>query len=187
MAKPTFFDSAADFRVWLERHHATETELLVGFRKVGTGDPNMTWSQSVDEALCFGWIDGVTRRIDDATYSVRFTPRRPNSIWSAVNLRKVEALIAEARMRPAGLRVYEARNPAKEKVYSFEQERPAELDAAELAALRATAATWAYFESTPPGYRKTVIHWITTAKQPATRAKRFAQLLDACANGKRLK
>jgi uncharacterized protein YdeI (YjbR/CyaY-like superfamily) len=187
MGTPTFFDSAADFRAWLERNHATEAELLVGFRKVGTGSPNMTWPESVDEALCFGWIDGVTRRIDGSTYSVRFTPRRPNSIWSAVNLRKVEALVAEGRMRPAGLRVYEARNPAKEKVYSFEQEHPAELDAHELAALKARPATWAYFESTPPGYRKTVIHWITTAKQPATRTKRFASFLQACSEGRRLK
>jgi uncharacterized protein YdeI (YjbR/CyaY-like superfamily) len=187
MATPVFFDSAADFRAWLERHHATDTELLVGFRKVGTGKPNMTWPDSVDEALCFGWIDGVKRRIDDASYSVRFTPRRPNSIWSAVNLRKVEALIAQGRMRPAGLRVFEARNPAKERVYSFEQDAPAVLDAADLAALQANPAAWSFYESTPPSYRKTVIHWIVTAKQPATRAKRFAQLLDACAKGQRLK
>ena len=184
---PMFFDTPAAFRAWLEDHHDSAAELLVGFRKVGSGLPSMTWSESVDEALCFGWIDGVTRRIDDASYSIRFTPRRPNSIWSAVNLAKVEALIAQGRMRPAGLAVYAARNPAKERVYSFEQSEPAELAADEIAAFKAVPAAWAFFESTPPSYRRTVIHWIATAKQPATRTKRFTQLLDACASSKRLK
>lgn len=186
MAKPTFFDGAADFRASLEHHHATETELLVGFRKVSSGQPSMTWHESVDEALCFGWIDGVRKRLDDLTYTIRFTPRKANSIWSAVNLRKVEALVAEGRMRPAGLRVFEARNPAKEKVYSFEQDVPSELEASELTALKAQPQAWAYFQSIPPGYRKTVLHWIVTAKKPATRALRFASFLRACAEGKRL-
>jgi uncharacterized protein YdeI (YjbR/CyaY-like superfamily) len=181
-----YFETASGFRAWLEQHHATASELLVGFRKLGSGIPSMSWPESVDEALCYGWIDGVRRRIDDTAYSIRFTPRKPKSIWSAVNLRKVESLIAAGRMRPAGMRVYEARDAARTAVYSFEQARPAELDDAELRRFRAKAAAWAYFEACPPGYRKTVIHWIVTAKKPETRARRLQELLQACAERRRL-
>ncbi len=186
MTAPTFFASAAEFRAWLERHHETETELTVGFRKVGSGTPSMTWPESVDEALCFGWIDGVRRRIDDDSYAIRFTPRRGKSIWSAVNLGKVKSLIARGRMRPAGLRVYRERDERRTRIYSFEKESPAELDEAELLAFRKNKAAWRYFESAPPGYRKTVIHWIVTAKKPATRARRLALLVQACAEQRRM-
>ena len=183
---PHFFATAQDFRRWLHAHHTTARELIVGYHKVGSGLPSMTWPQSVDEALCYGWIDGVRRKLSDTSYTVRFTPRRPNSIWSAVNLAKVQTLIAEGRMQPAGLAVYEARNPARSSAYSFEQTAPAKLDTTELAALQQHTTAWPYFQSLPTGYRRTVTHWISSAKKSETRARRFAQLLQACIDGRRL-
>ena len=183
---PTFFDSAEHFRAWLEANHATAAELIVGFRKVGSGLPSMTWPQSVDEALCFGWIDGVTKRIDDTSYQVRFTPRRAGSIWSLVNVAKVEKLTAQGRMRPAGMAAFEARSSAKTGVYSFEQKQPIALGDAELRVFQSNQAAWTYFESTPASYRKVMTYWVISARQPATRARRLAQLIDACAEGRRL-
>jgi uncharacterized protein YdeI (YjbR/CyaY-like superfamily) len=183
---PTFFDSAEHFRAWLEANHATAAELIVGFRKVGSGLPSMTWSQSVDEALCFGWIDGVTKRIDEMSYQIRFTPRRAGSIWSLVNVAKVEKLTALGRMRPAGIAAFEARSSAKTGVYSFEQTQPIALGDAELRVFRQNKAAWNYFESTPASYRKVTTYWVISAKQPATRARRLAQLIAACAEGRRL-
>jgi uncharacterized protein YdeI (YjbR/CyaY-like superfamily) len=185
-AHAEFFPSAAAFRAWLIEHHATATELLVGYYKVGTGRPSMTWSDSVDEALCFGWIDGVRRRIDDHSYMIRFTPRRPTSIWSAVNLAKIKALTAAGRMHPAGIRAYETRQPSRLGVYSFEQAEPAAFDAAQEATFRDDAVAWAYFEQAPAGYRRTVTHWVVSAKQLATRERRLAQLMQACREGRRL-
>jgi uncharacterized protein YdeI (YjbR/CyaY-like superfamily) len=187
MTAPLWFATASAFRAWLDRHHASAGELLVGFHKVGTGRPCMTWPESVDEALCYGWIDGVRRRIDDTAYSIRFTPRRPGSIWSAVNLRKVDALIAAGRMRPAGLLAWQNRDLQRTSVYSFEQTDSAQLDDVETERFMLDAAAWTYFKSTPPGYRKTVLHWITTAKKPDTRARRLAELVAACAQGRRLR
>jgi uncharacterized protein YdeI (YjbR/CyaY-like superfamily) len=186
-ASPTFFDSAEHFRAWLEANHATAAELIVGFRKVGSGLPSMTWPQSVDEALCFGWIDGVRKRIDDASYQIRFTPRRESSIWSVVNIAKVEKLTAQGRMRPAGIAAYKARSSGKTGVYSFEQAQPVPLADAELRVFRKHKAAWTYFESTPASYRKVMTHWVASAKQPATRARRLAQLIDACTEGRLLK
>ncbi len=185
-ALPTFFASAADFRAWLEAQHASATELLVGFHKVGSGQPSMTWSESVDEALCWGWIDGVRKRIDDARYQIRFTPRRPGSIWSLVNVRKVATLIEQGRMRPAGLAAYAARSESKTGVDAFERALAAELDAAELGRFQQQPAAWDCFEATPPSCRKVVLHWVASAKQPATRARRLAQLIEACAARRRL-
>lgn len=185
-ADVVFFPNAAAFRAWLVEHHATATELLVGYYKVGTGRPSMTWSESVDEALCFGWIDGVRRRIDDASYMIRFTPRRPTSIWSAVNLAKIEVLTAAGRMQPAGVRAFEARQESRARVYSFEQATPTTFDAAQEALFRRDAAAWAYFERAPAGYRRTVTHWVVSAKQPATRERRLTQLMQACREGRRL-
>jgi uncharacterized protein YdeI (YjbR/CyaY-like superfamily) len=187
MLEPSYFASAADFRDWLTAHHDQASELLVGFRKLGSGLSSISWPESVDEALCFGWIDGVRRRIDERSYSVRFTPRRAGSIWSAVNLAKVESLIAAGRMQPAGLKAWQARDPARERVYSFEQAEVAELDPAERAQFEAKPAAWRYFESTPPGYRKTLLHWIVTAKKPETRTRRLAELIGACAEQRRLR
>jgi uncharacterized protein YdeI (YjbR/CyaY-like superfamily) len=186
MNKPTFFTDAAAFRRWLEVHVDSASELLVGFHKVDSGRPSMRWSESVDEALCFGWIDGVRRRIDESSYSIRFTPRKANSIWSAVNIAKVEALRAQGRMRPAGEAAFARRSEARSAVYAFEQPAIAELSVEELLAFQRDVVAWTYFESTPPGYRKTVLHWVTTAKKAATRADRLAKLMAACAGQRRL-
>lgn len=187
MPTPTFFPTPAAFNHWLAEHLAEATELLVGLHKVGTGQPSMTWSESVDEALCFGWIDGVRRRVDDATYTIRFTPRRRGSIWSAVNVAKVQALIAQGRMRPAGLAAFEARDEKKTAIYAFEQEHPAQFSAAELWQFKKQKAAWTFFESTPPGYREVITHWVTSAKKPETRARRLEQLIQACGEGRRLR
>lgn len=187
MNRPLFFSDAAVFRRWLQAHADSASELLVGFHKVDSGRPSMTWPESVDEALCFGWIDGVRRRIDESSYSIRFTPRKANSIWSAVNIAKVETLRAQGRMRPAGEAAFARRSEARSAVYSFEQTTVAELSAEELQSFQRNHAAWTYFEPTPPGYRKTVLHWVTTAKKAETRAERLARLVGACAQGQRLK
>jgi len=183
---PTFFADARDFRDWLASHAASETELLVGFHKVGAKRPCMSWSESVDEALCFGWIDGVRRRIDDESYSIRFTPRKPSSIWSVVNIAKMDTLRAQGKMTAAGEAAFALRSEAKSGIYSHERLDPPELSPAELARFQADAAAWAYFDTCPPGYRKTVLHWITNAKKEATRAGRLEKLMQACAAGARL-
>ncbi len=172
---PTFFEDALHFRTWLEQNHALETELVVGFRKVGSGMPSMTWPQSVDEALSFGWIDGVRKRIDDESYQIRFTPRRRESIWSLVNIAKTQELIAQRRMRPAGIAAYEARSQKKTGVYAFERERPAELAAEDVRTFKKNGAAWRYFEASAPSYRRVMTHWVVSAKQPATRAWRLDQ------------
>jgi uncharacterized protein YdeI (YjbR/CyaY-like superfamily) len=180
-----FFESAAHWREWLEEHHATADEVEVGFRRRATGLPSMTWSEAVDEALCFGWIDGVRHRVDETSYRNRFTPRRPGSNWSRVNIAKVEALIEQGRMRPAGLAAFEARREDRSGVYSFEQgERPDALPpeyARELEENAAAAEDWA---RRPPGYRRTVVHWVTSAKREETRKRRLAQLIECSAEGR---
>lgn len=185
--EPRFFATAAEFRAWLEANAATATELLVGFYKLDSGRLSMSWPESVDEALCVGWIDGVRRRIDDAAYSIRFTPRKADSIWSAVNIAKVAQLRAQGRMRPAGEAAYARRSEARSKVYSHERLSDAELSPDEARAFAAQAEAWRYFASTPPGYRRVVLHWVTSAKKAETRAARLARLVAACAAGQRLK
>lgn len=184
---PTFFPDAPAFRRWLDQHAHTARELLVGFHKVHTGRPCMTWSESVDEALCVGWIDGVRRRIDDETYSIRFTPRQPGSIWSAVNIAKVERLRNEGRMSEAGERAFAQRSEDRSVLYAYEQPVTAELTADEQTMFRREAAAWSYFEGTPPSYRKVLLHWVTSAKKPATRASRLSRLIEACGRGERLR
>jgi len=183
---PEFFPDAAAFRRWLEHSAERAVELRVGFHKIGTGMPSLTWPESVDEALCFGWIDGVRKRINEISYQIRFTPRKPDSIWSAVNVARVQALIAQGRMRPAGLAAFARRRQCKTGVYSYEQAGTSELTAGEIRGFRRNRPAWHYFEACPPGYRKTVLHWVTRAKQPATRARRLARLEAACASGQRL-
>jgi uncharacterized protein YdeI (YjbR/CyaY-like superfamily) len=183
--KPTFFATPAEFREWLERHHQSERELLVGFYKKGSGRPSITWPESVAEALCFGWIDGVRRSIDEESYSIRFTPRKKGSIWSAVNMRLVEELIRDGRMQPAGLVAWQARDPAKSAIYSFEREA-AQLDAEMEARFRQNAQAWSFWQAQPPGYRKTAAHYVTSAKRPETRAKRLQTLIDDSAAGLRI-
>lgn len=184
--EPTFFPTPADFRRWLEEHHADESELWVGFYKVGSGRPSLTWPESVDEALCFGWIDGVRKRLDGESYVIRFTPRKPTSNWSAKNLARVEELIAQGRMRPAGRKLYEARDREKQRVYSFERSREAKLDAAQEARFRANAAAWEFFQGQPPGYRRTALHWVQSAKRPETRERRLDTLIEDSAAGLRV-
>ena len=186
MTSPKFFPNPAAFRQWLEANAGERTELLVGFHKVATGRPSLSWSESVDEALCFGWIDGVRRRIDDATYSIRFTPRNPDSIWSAINIAKVEKLQSQGRMTPAGLKAFARRTEAKSAVYSHEQAEPAELTMVELRDFRRHRTAFQFFENTPPGYRQRMLHRITSAKRPETRAARLAKLIEASAAGQRL-
>ncbi len=184
--QPTFFATPAEFRQWLERHHQSERELLVGFYKKSSGRPSITWPESVAEALCFGWIDGVRRSIDDESYSIRFTPRKKGSIWSAVNMRLAEELIRDGRMQPAGLAAWEARDPAKSAVYSFEQREAAQLAPDMEARLRDNAQAWKFWQAQPPGYRKTATFWVMSAKRPETRAKRLQTLIDDSAAGLRI-
>jgi uncharacterized protein YdeI (YjbR/CyaY-like superfamily) len=184
--QPTFFATPADFRQWLERHHQTERELLVGFYKKGSGRPSITWPESVAEALCFGWIDGVRRSIDDESYTIRFTPRKRGSIWSAVNMRLAEELIRDGRMQPAGLAAWQARDPAKSAVYSFEQKEAARLAPEMEARFRENAQAWKFWEAQPPGYRKTAAHYVMSAKREDTRARRLQTLIDDSAAGQRI-
>ena len=185
--KPTFFATPEEFRAWLEAHHADERELLVGFHKKATGRPCMTWPESVDEALCFGWIDGVRRSLGDESYTIRFTPRKPRSTWSAVNIRRAGELIADGRMRPAGLAAFEARTDDRSAIYAYEQRHAAKLEPDEERELRANALAWKYFQSRPPSYRKTAIWWVVSAKRDETRRKRLRTLIDDSAAGRTLR
>jgi uncharacterized protein YdeI (YjbR/CyaY-like superfamily) len=181
---PTFFATPQKFRAWLEDNHETATELLVGFHKKGSGKPSITWPESVEEALCFGWIDGVRRSLDHESYTIRFSPRKPNSTWSRVNLEKVEELRRRERMRPAGLRVYEERREAKTGVYSYEQREAAELPAEYEERLRANRAAWDFWTARPPSYRRAAVWWVVSAKKEETRERRLARLIEDSASGR---
>lgn len=187
METPQYFDTPAAFRAWLAAHAASAPALLVGFHKVGSGRTSLTWSESVDEALCFGWIDGVRKRVDEQRYTIRFTPRRASSIWSAVNIAKFEQLVAQGRMTAAGERAFASRSEARSGVYAHEQAATAELSAPERLAFEQQGAAWSFFQATPPGYQKVILHWVTTAKRAETRASRLARLIEACAAGQRLR
>lgn len=180
--EPTFFPTPADFRAWLEKYHATEPELVVGFYKKDSGKTSITWPESVDEALCFGWIDGVRKRRDDQSYTIRFTPRKPGSIWSAVNIKNVEKLIAEGRTQPAGLSAFEKRSDEKSVVYSYERAK-ATLSEAEEQEFRSNVPAWEYFETRPRSYRKAAVWWVISAKKDETRRARFEKLIDLSAQG----
>lgn len=184
--EPIYFESPAEWRAWLEQHHASETEIQVGFYKKNTGRQRMTWSQAVDEALCFGWIDGIVRRVDDERHQQRFTPRKAKSTWSAVNIDKVERLTAEGRMADAGLRAYAARSEENSRIYAFEQVA-VELPPEALQRLRADEAAWTFWESRPVGYRRVASWWVVSAKRPETREKRLATLIEDCAAGRLIK
>jgi uncharacterized protein YdeI (YjbR/CyaY-like superfamily) len=181
---PTYFASEAEFRRWLEANHDAAPELLVGFWKKGSGKPSIDWPQARDQALCFGWIDGVRRSLGDEAYTIRFTPRRKGSIWSKVNVDRFNALKSDGLMTAAGERAYEE-NKHKTGLYSYEKPL-AKLTKAEDAKLRSNKAAWRYWEAQPPGYRKLVLNWITTAKRPETREKRLATLIDDCAAERRI-
>ena len=184
-AKPAFFDSARDFRRWLEENHASVEELWVGFWKAKSGRGGLTYEEAVEEALCFGWIDGLVKRFDEHAYVQRFTPRRAGSIWSAINIGKVERLRKAGRMAAPGIAAYESRDPARTNRYSFEN-RHVVLDAAFEKRFRAKAKAWKFFEAQPPGYRRLAAFWVMKAKREDTRERRFAQLVADSARGVRV-
>ena len=184
--KILFFATPDDLRLWFEKHHETERELWIGFHKRATGKPSVTWSESVDEALCVGWIDGIRKRIDAASYKIRFTPRKPTSVWSQINMDKVAALKKAGRMRPAGLKAHAARRPNKVGIYAYEQRSP-ELDEPYRSLLQKNRAAWAFFEAQPPSYRKVMGWYIHSAKKEETRMARLKKLETASARRQRLR
>lgn len=184
--RPTFFTTPAGLRAWFRKNHAQTQELWVGFYKKDSGKPSITWPESVDEALCVGWIDGIRKRIDEESYMIRFTPRRRGSIWSAVNIKRVEALTNEKRMQPAGFAVFAARVENRSGIYSYEQ-RSEQLPEAYGGLLRKNKKAWEFFQSQPPSYRKTIGWWVVSAKQEETRRKRLARLITESTRGKRLR
>jgi len=182
---PKFFRTSADFRSWLEKNHATATELWVGFYKKESGKPSITWPESVDQALCFGWIDGIRKRVDEMSYQIRFTPRRPGSIWSAINIKHAKELVEQRRMRPTGLKAFAARIENKSGIYSYEQ-RSTELSQPYAKVLKKNNAAWNFFQTQSPSYRKMIGWWIVSAKKEETRMARLAKLISQSVKGKRL-
>ena len=178
-----FFATPEEFRAWLVANHETAPELIVGYFKKGTGRASITWPESVDQALCFGWIDGVRRGIDAERYCIRFTPRRARSIWSAVNTRRFGELDAEGLVTPAGHLAFAARTEERSSIYSHERTTEAVLPPEAEARFRANTVAWAYFCAQPPSYRRTVIHLVTSAKKPETRERRLVQLIAHSADG----
>ena len=183
--KPTFFKSPADFHKWLAKNHASAQELWVGYYKKGSGKPSITWPESVDEALCFGWIDGLRKSLDEASYMIRFTPRRASSVWSTVNMRRAEELIRLGRMHPAGHKAYEARTEYRSGIYSYEQ-RSAELAEPYAAHFKRNRKAWRFFQAQSAAYRKTANWWILSAKKEETRLKRLVKLIEISAQGQRI-
>ena len=181
MKRPVFFEDARALRRWFARHAKTETELVVGYLKRSTGRPSVTWPESVDEALCVGWIDGVRHRIDDERYRIRFTPRKPRSNWSNINIRRVAALKAAGRMKSAGLAAFAARDKAQAPRGSYEQKGPIKLPPADLKQFRANAIAWQFYRTLSPGYLRMVSWWVISAKRPETRAKRLQRFIEKCA------
>jgi uncharacterized protein YdeI (YjbR/CyaY-like superfamily) len=179
---PTFFRSPVELRTWFAKHHATAKELWVGYYKKGTGEPSITWPESVDEALCVGWIDGIRKTVDERSYKIRFTPRQRTSTWSAVNIKRVQVLLDEGRMQPAGLAAFEARRENKSGIYSYEQ-RSDRLAEPYERVLRKNEAAWTFFQSQRPGYRKAAGWWVVSAKREETRLKRLEQLVELSARG----
>jgi uncharacterized protein YdeI (YjbR/CyaY-like superfamily) len=179
---PTFYATPDEWRAWLEEHHAGEREQWVGFHKRRSGRPSMTWPESVDQALCFGWIDGVRKRVDDESYKIRFTPRKRASRWSRVNVERVAELTEAGLMRPSGVAAFEART--EEGTYSYEQREAAAFDADRERRLRGNAAAWAFFSAQPPWYRRTATHWVMSAKREETRDRRLSRLVEDSAAGR---
>jgi uncharacterized protein YdeI (YjbR/CyaY-like superfamily) len=175
--EPEFFTTPAELRTWFERHHESEPELLIGYYKKNAGKTGIKHSEAVEQALCFGWIDSVGRRIDDERYQVRFTPRRTGSVWSSVNIAKIAELTEQGLMHRAGTRAYEGRRPDRVATYSYEQPEGAELDADQAARFAADPEAWAWFGRQPSSYRRAAAHWVISAKRPETRERRLAQLI----------
>lgn len=182
---PIFFPTPSDFRAWLEQHHAQAAELWVGYYKKYSGRPSITWPESVDQALCYGWIDGIRKSIDEVSYAIRFTARKSGSIWSSVNIKRVQALIEDGLMQPAGLKAYESRKENKSGIYSYEQ-RSVELEEPYQGLLMENKVAWRFFQAQPASYRKAASWWIISAKQEATRLKRLEKLMEYSAQEQRL-
>ena len=182
--EPQFFASPAEFRRWLKKNHATVPELWVGFYKVGSGLPSLTWPQSVDEALCFGWIDGVRKSIDATSYKIRFTPRKASSKWSTVNTRRIQELIELKRIHPAGLTAFGKRVTERSGVYAYEQRHTIALDPAQAELFRQSAKAWEFFQAQPKWYRTTTLWWVMSAKKEETRARRLATLIADSEQGR---
>jgi uncharacterized protein YdeI (YjbR/CyaY-like superfamily) len=183
--KPEFFKSQSDFRRWFEKHHITSKELLVGFYKKSSGHPSITWPESVDEALCFGWIDGIRKSIDDISYTIRFTPRKPTSTWSVVNIKRAQELIDQGLVRPAGQKAFQARKENRSGIYSYEQ-RSEKLPDPYERELKQNTAAWAFFQAQPPSYRRAVGWWVVSAKKEETRLKRLEKLIEDSALERRV-
>jgi uncharacterized protein YdeI (YjbR/CyaY-like superfamily) len=185
-AKPTFFATPEDFRRWLEKHHRTAPELLVGFYKKGSGRPSMTWPESVDQALCVGWIDGIRKRVDEDSYTIRFTPRRPGSNWSAVNIKRVAELETLGLMRQAGQEAFAKRTEAKSAIYTYEQRQQIVLTNDYESRFRANKKAWGFFEAQALSYRRVIVYWIMSAKKEETRLARLAKAIQTSAKERRL-
>lgn len=183
--KATFFKTPAEFRAWLKKHHKTESELIVGYYKKASGKPSITWQESVDEALCFGWIDGIRRSHGEDAYSNRFTPRRKGSNWSAINIRRVDQLMKEGRMQPAGLAAFALRTEARSRVYTYEQKDIPTFEPKLEKLFRANKDAWEFFQTLPPYYRKGETRWVNSAKQEETKLRRLNKVIEACANRRR--
>ena len=181
-----FFETAADLRAWFERHHETAPELVVGYWKKGTGRPTVTHTEAIEQALCFGWIDSLGRRIDDQRYQVRFTPRRKGSVWSAVNIAKIAELDERGLLHPAGRRAFEQRRPDRVAVYSYEQPDGTVLDEDQIARIKAEPGAWAWFSAQSASYRRSAAHWVLSAKRAQTRERRLRQLIVDSAAGRRV-
>ena len=183
-ANPYFFTGPEEYRAWLVKYHETATELWIGYYKKATGKPSLTWEQTVDESLCFGWIDGIRKGIDEESFKQRVTPRRPTSIWSAINIRKIGELTRAGRMRAAGLAAFAKRNKSRQ--YSYEQRSNAALGSSDEKRFRGNRAAWKFWQAQPPGYRRLALHYVTSAKQEATRHRRLERLIADSAAGRRI-
>jgi uncharacterized protein YdeI (YjbR/CyaY-like superfamily) len=186
MSKAIFFAAPSEFRSWLEKHHAEVQELWVGFHKRGTGNPSLTWPESVDCALCFGWIDGIRKSLGETSYMIRFTPRKPTSTWSSINVKRVAALEKMGLMQPSGRKAFQERKNDKSGIYSYEQRRTATLSPAQEKEFRSKKAAWQYFQSQPPWYRRTATFWVASAKKEETRQRRFAALIESSRRQRRI-
>lgn len=184
--KPTYFATPVDFRAWLAEHHDKARELWVGYYKKGTGKPSITWPESVDQALCFGWIDGLRHTVDAESYMIRFTPRKATSMWSEVNLKRVAELTAQGLMTPAGLAIFEQRAEARSGIYAYEQRKNGVLSAAQEAQFQANPTAWAFFQAQPPSHRTPAIWWVISAKKAETQQKRLETLIEDSAHGRRI-
>src|SRR2546421_5769728 len=184
--KPTFFPTPSDFLAWFEAHHDKFQELFVGFHKKSSGKPSITWPESVQVALCFGWVDGVRKSIDETSYMIRFTPRKPTSTWSSINIKFVRGLTKKGLMRPAGLKAFAARGAKKSGIYSYEQRKSAQFTSEHSKQFRANKSAWEFFRSQAPWYQKVTTYWVISAKKEETRLKRLSALIDHSQNRRTL-